>query len=249
VIGADWRAFYDGELQGLWALLPVPALWLAVRALRGRPRGSGADPQAAGFVDAWALVFALETLLDPIATGPLARALGGAWPTALGVLFVLLGDFRVLLLVCFLAGGRNALGPALREAALLTPVVALFAMGTTRAAGLLLGQALPGQLLWLVHETAFLGMVAFLRRRVVAAREPVRPSPRAAYLRAATAYVAGYYGLWAACDALILAGVDWAWGLRALPNQLYYAWFVPFAHARFFAASKASTSRSTQASR
>jgi hypothetical protein len=155
----------------------------------------------------------------------------------------------VLLLVCFLAGGRNAPGPALREAALLTPVVALLAIGSTRAAGAWLGQPLPGQLLWLVHETAFLGMVAFLRRRVVAAREPARPNPREAYLRAVTAYVALYYGLWATCDALILAGADWPWALRALPNQLYYAFFVPFAHALFFAPRKASTSTSIQASR
>ena len=99
-------------------------------------------------------------------------------------------------------------------------------------------------------------MVAFLRRRVVAARgaptskagaqsEPPpagaqsEPAPPAlqAYLRAVTAYVAAYYGLWALSDVLILAGVEWAWGLRAVPNQLYYAFFVPFVWARFFARS------------
>ena len=31
---------------------------------------------------------------------------------------------------------------------------------------------------------------------------------------------------------LILAGVDFGWGLRVLPNQLYYAFFVPFAYLR-----------------
>jgi hypothetical protein len=36
----------------------------------------------------------------------------------LGLAFVLLGDFRVFLLVAYLAGARCALGPALREAAL-----------------------------------------------------------------------------------------------------------------------------------
>lgn len=246
---SGWRAFYEGDLQGFWGLLAIPALWLLARALLGRPRGGGVEPGAAGFVDAFAVLFALETLLDPIATGPLARAAGGAWPRALGVLFVLLGDFRVLLLVCFLAGGRNALRPALREAALLTPLVPLFAFASTRAAAAGLGHPLPAHALWLVHETAFLGMVAFLRRRIVAAREPARPNPRERYLRAVTAYVAAYYGLWAAADALILAGVEAGFGLRVLPNQLYYALFVPFAHGLFFARSKASTSTSTQASR
>jgi hypothetical protein len=248
-MSAGWRAFYESELLGFWALLVIPALWLLARAARGRPRDGGVEPPAASFVDAWAIAFAVASLLDPIATGPLARALGGPWPTVLGVSFVLLGDFRVLLLVCFLAGGRDALRPALREAALLAPVVPLLAFGSTRAAAAVLGHALPGQTLWLVHELAFLGMIVFLRQRVIAAREPERPNPREAYLRAVTAYVAAYYALWAACDVLILAGAEWAWGLRVLPNQLYYGLFVPFAHTLFFARSKALTSSSTQASR
>jgi hypothetical protein len=241
------RAFYESELQGFWALLALPALWLALRLWRGRPAGGGVAPPAARFVDAFAVVFALETLLDPIATGPVARALPAPGPTLLSLLFVLLGDFRVFLLVAFLAGGRFALGPALREAALFTPVVPLFAFAASRLAALVSG-ALPGQALWLLHESAFLVMVFWLRR-VIARREKGGDPLRAAYLRAITVYVAVYYALWATCDALILAGFEWPWALRALPNQLYYALFVPFVHARFFAASYSATSASTQASR
>jgi hypothetical protein len=265
---SPWRAFYESGFQGFWALLAAPALWLAWRALRGRPAASGVHPPARGFVDAFAVVFAVQTLLDPIATGPLAGALGGGAATVLGLSFVLLGDFRVFLLVAYLAGGRCALGPALREAALLTPVVPLAALAVQKLLPAVVGP-LPGQALWLIHETLFLGMVAFLRRRIVAARggskaprraatpnesprqaatpnaPPTRagaqsePAPPAlqAYLRAVTAYVAAYYGLWALSDVLILAGVEWAWGLRAVPNQLYYAFFVPFVWARFFARS------------
>jgi hypothetical protein len=244
----DARAFYDSPLQSLWGLLLVPALWLAWRLARGRPRGPGVDPAAARFVDAYALVFACEALLDPLVTGPLARALPAPFGTPLGLLCVLLGDFRVFLLVCFLAGGRNALRPALREAALLTPVVALFAFAANAVAGAVFGP-LPGQALWLIHETSFLAMVALLRREWIAARGPLPPGPREAYLRAATGYVALYYALWAACDVLILAGAEWAWAVRVLPNQLYYGFWVPFVHALFFARSYASTSTSTQASR
>jgi hypothetical protein len=229
---SSWRAFYESELQGLWALLAAPALWLAWRALRGRPAAPGVYPPSAAFVDRWALVFAVQTLLDPLATGPLARSLGGAAPTALGLLFVLLGDFRALLLVTYLAGKRCALGPALREAALLTPVVPVAAYGAQALLAAALGP-LPGQALWLVHETLFLGMVAFVRRRIVDARGG--PPELQAYLRAVTAYVAVYYGLWALSDASILAGIEPAWGLRVVPNQLYYGLFVPFAYARFFA--------------
>jgi hypothetical protein len=263
---SPWRAFYESGFQGFWALLAAPALWLAWRAARGRPAASGVHPPARAFVDAFAVVFAVQTLLDPIATGPLARALGGGAATVLGLAFVLLGDFRVFLLVAYLAGGRCALGPALREAALLTPVVPLAAFAAQKLLAAAVG-TLPGQALWLIHETLFLGMVAFLRRRVAAARgapppteaapnesppkaaapsellpqagargEPAAPALQA-YLRAVTAYVAAYYGLWALSDVLILADVEWAWGLRAVPNQLYYAFFVPFVWARFFARS------------
>ena len=49
------------------------------------------------------------------------------------------------------------------------------------------------------------------------------------FLRRVCAYVIAYYGLWASCDALWLAtSLDVAWLLRVLPNQLYYAFFVPF---------------------
>ena len=58
---SSWDAFYHGELQGLWGLIVVPALFLLVRPWR-RPRAAGADPRAAGFVCAWATIFALQTI-------------------------------------------------------------------------------------------------------------------------------------------------------------------------------------------
>jgi hypothetical protein len=44
--------------------------------------------------------------------------------------------------------------------------------------------------------------------------------------------VAVYYALWATADLLIrYGGIDAGWLLRALPNQLYYAFWIPFAYA------------------
>ena len=54
------------------------------------------------------------------------------------------------------------------------------------------------------------------------------------------AYVAVYYALWGIADALILAGFDAGWGLRVLPNQLYYSFWVPVAWTWFFSRRYAS---------
>jgi hypothetical protein len=233
----SWRDLYHSDAQGLFALLVVPALYLAYRFARPAHRG-GVEPAASSFVSRFCFAFAAVALIDPLATGPLARALGApALGKALLALFVLLGDFRVFLLVSFLAGGRCDGRAALREALLLTPVVPAFALAAWLVLDRRLGGA-PGQTLWLAYECAFLAMVGYLRR-VVSARTPAAPGPREEFLRSVTGFVALYYGLWAACDALILAGSDVAWGIRALPNQLYYGLLIPFVHARFFARAHA----------
>jgi hypothetical protein len=60
-----------------------------------------------------------------------------------------------------------------------------------------------------------------------------RPAVRR-YVRDVFALVVVYYLLWATSDLLIIAGWEWAWGLRVVPNLLYYGGFVPFSHWRFF---------------
>jgi hypothetical protein len=74
-----------------------------------------------------------------------------------------------------------------------------------------------------------------LRTWIVPARVPAATPRLQAYLRTVLAYVAIYYALWATADVIILAGFDLGWALRMLPNQLYYAFFVPFAYGMFFA--------------
>ena len=92
---ASWHDFYYSAWQEPWALLVAPFAFLVFRALAA-PARAGAVPEARGFVVAWSLLFAVETMLDPVANGPLAKALGSpAASTALGVAFVWLGDFRI----------------------------------------------------------------------------------------------------------------------------------------------------------
>ena len=226
---SSWHDFYDGSWQQPWALWVAPCAFLVWRALAAAP-GPGVRPEARGFVVGWSLFFAVETLLDPLATGPLAKAIGTpAAGTALGLTFVLLGDFRIWWLV--FAVDRRA--GAFARALVPTTAIPILAWLATRALA-----PLPDQALWLVHETLFV-VVAFLVSRRMAG----------SFERAVLAWAAVYYALWATADVLILAGVDAGWLLRCVPNQLYYGFTVPFVWWRFFSPSYAAESSSTQASR
>ena len=159
-----WRAFYQSDLQGVWLAWLAPLVFLAALPWL-RTRAHPLDPSAAGFVRGWCVVFALETLLDPLATGPLARALGIAGTpagTALVFVFVLLGDFRIFLLLFHLAARERVLAHSLRRAALWTlavPLATLAIWGPVR-----LARELPDQAMWLCYETLFAAafLTAFL---------------------------------------------------------------------------------------
>jgi len=254
---ATWQELYKSDLQGAVAVTIVPLLFLLYLIWTERPAGAGVVPAAARFVHVWAGTFAVLTIVDPLATGPLLRVLGIAdqpSATAVMIAFVLLGDFRVYLLVFTLmtfAGTRHdarvadpvyaardalrlvppraALAAAL--ATLIVPVVAVTIDRALRAND----PSLPGQVIWLVYELAFLVAAIVLREVIVPARVPAAEPWLRNYLRAVLAYVAVYYALWATADIVILAGHDVGWALRMIPNQLYYAFWVPFAYGRFFA--------------
>jgi len=241
-----WSAFYHSDLQSPWLLLVLPALFLLYRAATGRRRG-GALPAAAPFVDAYALLFAVQTMLDPIATGPLLRALGladGSGGTAVMLLFVLLGDLRVYLLVFALlaiAAGRRWTSALPTAAAwtLAAPLIAYPLNAALQAASLrAAAPSLDANSIWLVYELVFVALALGMRARLVPARTPADAPRLHAYLRAVLAYVAVYYGLWASADVLIqFAGLDLGWLLRVVPNQLYYSAWVPFVFGRFFFAA------------
>ncbi len=239
-MAATWSDLYATTVQGFWAVLPVPALYLLWRAVRGRPRGAGALPAAAAFVDAYAIAFAVETMLDPFATGPLLRGLGmadGAASTAVMVFFVLLGDFRVYLLLFGLLAiaGGGAWRDGVPSAAAWTLLVPLVAYPLSVVVSALHPSSDPNTI-WLLYEGLFLAVALWLRAGLVPRRVPTDQPALRAFLREALAYVALYYGLWATADVLIqLAGLDVGWLLRVVPNQLYYAFWVPFVVLRFFA--------------
>ena len=88
----------------------MPAALLVYLLLSRRARELGASSSEARFVRAWALLFAAETLLDPLVGGKLVAWLGvpAALATAVMLAFVLLGDFRVYWLLFAVALQRRA---------------------------------------------------------------------------------------------------------------------------------------------
>lgn len=254
---ATWQELYRSDLQGVVAVAVVPLLFLLYLGVAASGRSPGIVPAAARFVRAWAVTFAVLTVVDPLVGGPLLRALGAAdapIATVVMIAFVLLGDFRVYLLVFGLmtfAGARRdarvadpvlatrdairVVAPRAVAAALLAtlvvPVVA-FAIDSALRARV---PTLPAQSIWLAYEVGFFLVAIALRQWLVPARVPGTAPRLRTYLRSALAYVAVYYGLWAAADVIILAGYDAGWALRMVPNQLYYAFWVPFAYFTFFA--------------
>jgi hypothetical protein len=253
---ATWQALYQSDLQGVVAVTIVPLLFLFYLAVSERA-AAGIVPAASRFVRIWAATFTTLGIVDPLTGGPLLRVLDLAdapIATAVMVAFVLLGDFRVYLLVFTLmthAGTRHdarvadpvfATRDALRRvppraalaaagATLVVPLVALTVDAGIRARV----PTAPTQIIWLVYELAFLVVALAIRHWLIPMRVPGTAPRLRTYLRAVLAYVAVYYALWAAADVVILAGFDVGWALRMVPNQLYYAFWMPFAYFMFFA--------------
>jgi hypothetical protein len=231
-----WQEFYASTLQSVYAPIAVPVLFLVYRLLRGRPESVRTEDGR--FVDGYAIAVALQTIADVIATGPLARALdiaGGPAGTALMLSFVLLGDFRVYLLVFGLQSiddGRSW-GAAVGRAAAFTTLVPAVAYPTTALLGAFV-EGLDPNSIWLVYEVVFALVALILRERLVAPGSRITLGTRG-YQSAVLLYVAAYYALWAMADSFIqLANRDIGWAIRMVPNQLYYAWWAPFVFWRFF---------------
>ncbi|HZR83790.1 MAG TPA: hypothetical protein VFD92_22025 [Candidatus Binatia bacterium] len=224
---------YRSDLVSVYAVWLLPALFLAWLLATPTGRAAARSPDAdVRWVRAYCIAFAIETIVDPFATGPLVRRLGVAdapLGTAILLAFVLLGDFRVYLLVLRLARPARGTAAAAGAAALWTLLVPVSAFAIDHALRAALG-ALPDQTIWLVYELCFLAVALWMRARAIE-RWADPDCERQRQLESVAGYVALYYGLWAASDVLILAfGLDLGWALRIVPNQLYYAFYLPYAY-------------------
>ncbi len=208
------KAAYDSVWQHPFAFW---ALGLAFTGLLARSL-----PWLAGFF----VVFGVEILADALQASPFSPVPTlGAWlGTPVAISFVVLGDLRFLLLVA--RYGRLGRSPWALAAALsfVAPVV------TAVARSVAPGSFGASNATYLVHELTFAGLSAFLlvgplRQQGQLERDVWQ------WLRKLALFELAQYGLWIASDLLILRGVEAAWGLRIVPNLLYYGAFLPFALA------------------
>ncbi|MBX3215056.1 MAG: hypothetical protein KF850_23680 [Labilithrix sp.] len=194
-------------LPGLaWLALPIVLAF----ALRRR-----------GFFRAWGLVFGALIALDAWLTGPLSPVSdeASAWATFFGVAFVILGDLRF-----FAAAERDEGAPRASLArafglAWIVPVTSQLARAVFPAI------AATPRLTYLVYELLFLVVLAgwyVARARRFTGLRRVRASRLCAFF-------ALQYALWIGADVLLLVtAADVGYGLRVLPNVLYYVLFVPY---------------------
>lgn len=214
-----FQSFYESPLQHPWSLLVVPTLFLWYLRDKKGP-----------FAQVWR-VFTVLTVADALFTGPLVQVLNmsSGVAQAVAIFFVILGDLRWFFFHEFFKS------PAPRSVALL-PRTLLIAGGLSLIvpiAQALLVRSLPdffasGRRVFLAYELLFfcLVLVAFLPKL----RQ--NPANMRTFKRDLCVYALTYYGLWALADVIILAETDAGFLLRVIPNQLYYAFFLPFSWSR-----------------
>lgn len=214
-----FEAFYQSVWQHPLLLWLAPIVFFFVLAKKRH----ASDP----FLFQYFWWFTFLTILDPLMTGPVLQlSQAPSWVAqVVSIFFVVLGDLRFFALVEHYGhpgppGGRSRWTSALLLA-LLVPVLqaVLIEMFEESFSNV--------RMTYLVYEVMFF-IVAAVFRFVVLRKRTIRSDTKN-WLGVLCHYVMLYYGLWAAADVLILSGYDLGFGLRVVPNLLYYGLFLPFA--------------------
>ncbi len=175
------------------------------------------------FLYAYLVVFLVEILADAVATGAWSPIpLGTPAYTFWSVVFIVLGDFRYFFLVERVTRPERPLGRVLAFTVPLSLAVPI----TTGVMTKVLPAMQDDRVLYVVYESA-LGLIVLGLDRFRLAHTEV-PAPIRLWMHRVSLLFAGLYFGWAACDALLLAGVEVAHVLRIVPNVLYYGAFLPF---------------------
>lgn len=191
------------------------------------------------FLLGWLAIFAFEILADALFTGSLDPAAGLGIGKQVGIAFVIAGDFRYFVLVEWVIAQRkndaerSGLGPwwVWAIAVLLAFVVPILSTipQLARPAWFPSDEPLVLHRIFLLYEALFLAFALSLRFLVLPRRLRQAEPQRAAWILKITHFEIAQYALWVLADVIILtAEPDVAYLLRAVPNTMYYALFLPF---------------------
>ncbi len=216
-----FEAFYQSPIQHpilLWVSNAIGTVWaLHELNLKARTRpGSEAEIRSAQkFVLFWALISALDAWASANEVFGIG-VLSSPWSAIVPFLFVWLGDFRIFLgMESRMIGGAGAVP---------SRVPYLRAVGACFVVPILAGVLTRGQearILFIVYEALFLFWILLYARLT---RLDQSPAARAIRNLSLT-----FYTLWVLADACILflpqEWKDLGFGIRVIPNFIYYGWF------------------------
>ncbi|MFT5695486.1 MAG: hypothetical protein ACI9QQ_001464 [Myxococcota bacterium] len=204
-----FEAFYASPVQHPWLLWAAAAAGIAFVLTRKQ-----VDATVARYCGALAVLSILDAWLSSSAIYGLG-SLSGLAASVVPLFFVLAGDYRYLLVaISGNTSGAIALTPKRWAIALgLTVIVPL----TTQ----LILRLLPGnfdtpRVMFFIYEVLFVILTISLLR----GNANVREVP---WVGKVSQFVIAYYSLWAFADLVILTtGADIGYGIRVVPNVLYY---------------------------
>ncbi len=214
-----FEAFYGSVWQHPWLLWAV-ALLACAYAYKRHPAGSDARR--------YATALTVLSLCDAWLTANHVFGIGswcGGAASLVPLFFVLAGDFRFLLLLGA-AKPSGAIRPDAPSIAIGLALTAIVPLSSQFLVGAIPGASEEPRVLFFIYEVLFVALALALRR--------FHPTARTLrWVRSLCGFVAVYYSLWATADAvLLLTGWDLGFGLRVVPNALYYGGFIA-AIARF----------------
>lgn len=224
-----FQSVYESPWHNPASFFAINLVFAAVLfAAEVRRRARGTEAADGRFLRAFLALFLVEISADAWLTGGWSP-LPGTWlsshATGIAIAFVILGDFRYFLLVERFAppgSGRFSAAQFARALALafVVPVASLV---------LRLGLPNDQRVTFLAYEVVFACLATALRFVVLPRR--LEPGAVRQWLLRVTSFEIVQYVLWALADVVILAGMDWGFALRLVPNTLYYAGFLPFVFA------------------
>ena len=165
----------------------------------------------------YATVFSIAIAADAYLNGPWTPVKSGtAWATAVGVFFVIFGDFRYFVVLERSLHNRLELVRAAAWAFVVPVTAQIIRWSIPRIEH-------DERSTFLLYEILFFALAVFIQAvRVPRAKER-------GMARRATAFVLVQYGTWIAADiGLMTVGSDAFYLVRIVANLLYYVAFVPY---------------------